>query len=115
MLTEGGDRESARMLWRQIREGADNDALRNIADLRLVQLDAMDTIDALDVTLRRFEALARRRPGSWRELIDAQLLPGVPLDPTGAPFDFDADRATARVARHSPLWPMPQGFAARRR
>jgi hypothetical protein len=111
MHSERGDRESARMLWQQIRDTADAEMVQKTADLRLAQFDAMDAIDKLNGVLLRFEAAANRMPTDWRELVAARLLRGIPLDPTGVPYEIDQFNRTARVAEHSPLWPMPKGFA----
>lgn len=112
MHSESGDRESARMLWREIRESADNDQLRNIADLRLLQFQAMDAIDQLDELLSRFQSQAGRLPQSWQELIATRVLQGIPLDPSGIPFELDTVNGKVSVAERSTLWPLPQGFTA---
>ncbi len=112
MHSESGDRKSARLLWREIRESADNDPLRNIADLRLTQFTAMDAIDQLDETLWRFQSQTDRLPHSWQELVAARLLRGIPLDPTGVPFELDPATGKVGVAERSKLWPLPQGFTA---
>jgi hypothetical protein len=111
MHSERGDRQSARMLWQQIRDSADNEMLANTADIRLAQFTAMDVIDRVNEVLLRFEAASNRMPTDWRELIAARLLRGVPLDPTGVPFEIDQINRTARVSERSALWPMPQGFS----
>lgn len=44
-LQRGGDRRTARFLWRQLRDAADSEWLRREAERRLRQLDALDQID----------------------------------------------------------------------
>ncbi|MGQ0736279.1 MAG: hypothetical protein ACT4QD_21820 [Acidobacteriota bacterium] len=110
MLTEGGDRESARGLWLQIHDSADNDLLRNMARLRLLQFDAMEAIDELNVIVWRFAARAGTLPTSWRELVAAGMIKGVPIDPSGTPYVIDPDTESVRVSDASDLWPMPKGF-----
>ncbi len=110
MHSQRGDRESARILWRELRHGADNDILKKLADERLAQFDAMDAIDRLNDVLLRFEAAQSRLPRDWRELVAVRLLRGVPVDPSGVPFEIDAANATVRLSERSPLWPLPQGF-----
>jgi len=112
MLARGGDRESARMLWRQIREGADNDWLKNTAEIRLAQFDALDAIDALNLIVWRYEVRVGRMPGSWQELVSARVLRAIPLDPAGVPYVLDPVNEDVKLAQRSPLWPLPEGFEA---
>ena len=44
-LAEGGNRDSSRRLWTEIRDHSDYDWLKNQARFRLSQLDALDEID----------------------------------------------------------------------
>ena len=47
-LIEGGDRASSRILWQRLHETAEAPYIKSNAELRLAQLDAMDTIDQLN-------------------------------------------------------------------
>lgn len=106
-LTEGGDRSRSRLLWQQLLETADNDWMRQNAERRLVQLDALDDIDLLEARLGEFRSRFGRHAGSWEELIKAGLLGGVPVDPTGTPYVIDPFGGDVTVSRESPLYPMP--------
>lgn len=106
-LAEGGNRDLSRQMWRQMREGSDVDWIRRSAEQRLTQLDALDAIDQLAPVIARFKATTGRSPQSWAELVAARLLPGVPLDPSGAPFVLDATSGSVGVSEQSPLWPLP--------
>jgi hypothetical protein len=108
MHADQGNRDSARLLWREIHDAAENETLASIAELRLRQLDAMDGLDQLNALLRQFEQRAGRPAASWTDLVDARLLRRIPLDPAGTPFALDPATAQARVAAASPLSPMPQ-------
>lgn len=107
ILTRGGDRESSRFLWHHIYATADNDWLKETAERRLLQLDALDQIDALDAVVREFRRRADRLPASWRELVRANLLRDEPSDPTGSPYVLDAATGTVTVSESSALWPLP--------
>jgi hypothetical protein len=113
-LAEGGERDLARQMWRQMRDGADVDGIRRSADLRLSQLDAMDRIDALTAAVARFEAAAGRRAQTWNDLVRAGALQGVPLDPAGVPFVLDP-AGGVDVATTSPLAPLPSARTRGRR
>lgn len=112
MHAERGDRRSARALWQQLRDAADNDYLRSAADLRLAQFDAMDVIDQLTAIVARFQRTHGRWPQRWQDLIAARLLRAIPRDAAGEPFALDPATGEVSVARQSALWPMPQGFPA---
>lgn len=107
MLAQGGDRQSARQLWRHMQETADTDWIRRSAAIHLAQYDAMDAIDQLNEVLWRYEARTGRFPRDWRELIRAGVLRGIPVDPLGTPYEIDPVNESVRVAQQSPLWPMP--------
>jgi hypothetical protein len=107
MLTRGGNREASRFMWRNIYETADNDWLRRNAETRLLQLDALDEIDALEAAVRAFEGRLGRYPGSWEELVVAHLVGRVPVDPAGAPYVLDPRTGTVSVSDASTLYPLP--------
>ena len=107
-LQRGGDRESARMLWRQLHDTTEIDWVKESAEIRLMQLDSMDAIDALNQIVWRYEAASGRFPGSWQELIGARVLRSVPMDPTGVPFELEPVNEDVRLSQRSALWPLPQ-------
>lgn len=103
MLTQGADRQSARQLWGRL-AGAQEDWLRRRAQLALVQLDALDAIDQLERTIRERAAAP---PYTWLSLTRAGILPGMPTDPAGTPYEIHPDTGRISVSRQSPLFPMP--------
>ena len=106
-LAAGGSRQSSRTLWQQIYDTADHDWLRAESARRLTQLQALDDIDQLISAAQRFIDQSGRPPRSWAELIDAELLPGVPVDPTGRPYVMDFISNTINVSSDSELFPLP--------
>ena len=106
-LAAGGSRESSRQLWTELLNNADAGYIQEQARLRLDQLDAMDAIDELTASLQRFTDREGRRPAAWQELVTAERLPGIPLDPAGVPFEVDSLTGKIGVSRQSPLWPLP--------
>ncbi len=106
MLIHGGDRASSRFLWQQLRDSADQEWMRALAERRLLQLQALDVIDRLEPAVRRFAASADP-PYTWERLVRAGVVRGVPLDPAGVPFELGAWSAVVRVSPESPLYPMP--------
>ncbi|MDP1568877.1 MAG: hypothetical protein Q8L86_02650 [Vicinamibacterales bacterium] len=112
-LLKGGDRESSRVLWRQMYESADADWIRRNAERALRQIDARDAIDQLEALVDRFEAANGRRPSGWQDLAGRGGLRGVPLDPAGTPYVLDPATGRVTVSRDSPLWPLPDEPPAR--
>ena len=104
---QGGDRAASRFLWRQLRDAAEQEWLRNLAERRLVQLDALDQIDRLEDAVRRFDSQAGPGRLTWERLVRAGVFRGVPLDPTGVPYELDPIRGTVTVSQRSALFPMP--------
>ena len=106
-LARGGDRQSSRTLWRQLRVSTDDPWLRQNAEARLQQLDALDVLDLLNAAVDRFTAREGRPPREWRDLVSGERLRGVPLDPAGTPFVLDPATGRIALSRDSPLWPLP--------
>lgn len=105
MLTQGNDRASARFMWRQMVQ-ADQTWLRNRAQRALQQIDALDQIDRLAA----FVSTVSRREGepySWHDLVRRGGLRGIPVDPSGTPYEIEPRTGQISVSRKSPLFPMP--------
>jgi len=105
-LAQGGDRRSSRAMWEAIRESADVDWLRQSAERRLAQLQALDVIDALQRAADDYVRRTGQTP-DWAALVRARAVRGVPLDPAGAPYELTPD-GRVRLSRRSPLWPLPE-------
>jgi hypothetical protein len=116
----GGDRETSRELWRQILQVADNDFLRDQAQLRLTQLETMDQIDQLQAVVNRYRAATGRLPESWLTLVRAGMLllrGEAPADPSGSPYRLDSETGRVSLSPTSRLHPLPTeppGAAAER-
>jgi len=105
-LAQGGDRRTSRAMWLSILESADVDWLRKQAEHRLLQLRALDDIDALQARVAAYAARTGERPRDWAVLIRAGLLRGVPRDPAGTPYVLATD-GRVRLSGGSPLSPLP--------
>jgi tetratricopeptide (TPR) repeat protein len=112
MLTQGGEREAARQLWRQLYDSAEVEWLKRAAEIRLAQIDALDQIDQLNMMVWRYKARKQQFPASWQELVLSGVLRGVPVDPSGAPYVLDRTNEDVRLSQQSPLWPLPTGLEA---
>jgi hypothetical protein len=105
-LAEGGDRQSSRTMWESIRQSAEIDWLRRDAERRLSQLTALDQIDALQNLVDQVTKRDGAPPATWAPLLGGHPLPGIPVDPAGAPYELDAS-GRVRLSMKSPLLPMP--------
>ena len=106
-LGKEGDRESARVIWKSLYEQSEPGAIRENALHDLQRLDALDVIDELGRRVSRYRAAAGTPPQSWEDLSRAGLIARQPVDPTGAPFDYDPRKGEFSINRKSPLWQAP--------
>jgi tetratricopeptide (TPR) repeat protein len=105
-LTQGGDRQTSRLLWQALAQSPDNEFLQRDARRRLTQLDALDQIDQLTAIVERARRDGVTAPWSWSILFQQGLLQ-VPIDPTGTPFVIDMTTGKINVSRRSPIFPLP--------
>lgn len=114
-LAEGGDRRSSRLMWQSIRQSAEIEWLRNDAERRLVQLDVMDFIDQVQADVNKAR-VAGVTATTWPDLVRAGAIRGIPVDPSGTPYELDAE-GNVHLSSKSPLFPLPeepkQAFPAR--
>jgi tetratricopeptide (TPR) repeat protein len=106
MLTAGNDRAKARFLWQQMLN-SDQDWLRRNAQRSLMQIDAMDGIDALQNVVNRFPPAAGESH-TWQAIVRRGGLRGIPADPSGTPFVLDPATGKVSVSPSSALSPMPE-------
>lgn len=114
-LAEGGNRDSSRKLWTELRDTTDMEWIRTSAERRLQQLDAMDAIDELNRSVQRFITRHGRPPKTWRELAVDQRWRALPADPTGTSYVLDPDTGRVSLSQQSSLWPLPAGSSVRGR
>jgi tetratricopeptide (TPR) repeat protein len=105
-LAQGGDRRSSRLMWEAIRQSAEVDWQRKDAERRLVQLQALDILDALQRVVDDYVRRTGETP-DWQALVRARVLRGIPVDPTGTPFAL-TPAGRVQLSPSSPLWPPPE-------
>ena len=106
-LAVGGNRADSRRLWSELYESADNAWMRQEAERRLLQLDAIEQVDRYAQIVGRFNQREGRWPTSWRDLADGQSWSEVPVDPLGYPYVLDPASGAISVSSDSPLFPLP--------
>ena len=108
MALEGGSRVLAREIYGRMYEQADDGQVKEMARLRLMNLDSLDDRDTLLKVLTLFQAKMDRCPATWRE-IEPLLLgsnlktnsTGDPLDPGGTPYVLIANKCDLNLDRNS--------------
>ena len=107
---EGGSRATARAIYKQMFDEAQDAQIRETAALRLMQLDSLDERDAIRVTLQTFKAKTGRCANNWREILPLLQTVKLPdgrdfhidksnnlLDPSGAPYILDASNCDVKL------------------
>jgi hypothetical protein len=103
VLARGGDRATAKRMWRQIQDQSDG-VVRANARVNLQVLEALDQAEHLTRLVGEFTRRAGRRPSSLEELRRSGLLRRPALDPSGATFVYDAETGRVRVSPRSALY-----------
>jgi len=104
IVGKGGDRQTARRMWRQMYEQAEEGVIKWNALVRLQMLDALDQADALTVRVAQLERQTGRRPRALAELTTFGIPPRALADPTGVAFEYDAATGRVSVSPRSSLW-----------
>ncbi len=102
VAAEGGDREKARILWTEAYNSTDQESIRLNALNHLAGLQVDDDVEMLERLVKYYEKKNGRRPRSWREMIDAGVVRGFPLDPSGKAYRLTAD-GRVLLSRDSPI------------
>lgn len=109
MKTEGGSRQMARDMYKQIFDDSQDDVSRQNAQLRLMQIDSLDERDLLNSALAEFRSLNNRCAASWSEIfpiLQRKPKTGTDLrfdrsnnfvDPSGEPYLIDRGTCAARL------------------
>lgn len=101
LLAKGGNRDSARFLWQQFYETADNEQMKQNARENLIRLKALDEMDLLGEFISKVETRLGRPVQSIEELIKLAILKQQPLDPKGFPYLYDPETKSVRMSPDS--------------
>lgn len=100
MKTQEGSRETARAMYQQMLDEAQDSQTKEIAARRLLQLDSFDERDAIRLVLDNFKQKTERCAANWREIypflrnqktqsgavLRFESSTFAPLDPTNIPY-----------------------------
>lgn len=99
---KGGSAETARMIWTELYQTTKDPNVRKWAATQLDGLAALEDESHLNVLSEQYRKLFGRYPASTKDLRDARLLAGIPVDPAGYPYAIGED-GKAHVAPESPV------------
>lgn len=119
MRTKGGDRETARAIYQQMLNEAEDEQSRRSAQFRLTELGALDQMDAINALLAE-TAAARGCPASINEVFPKlralRLPPTAPelqinqrnelVDPGGTPYLFDRSKCEIELDQQNSKIPV---------
>ncbi|MGH9356707.1 MAG: tetratricopeptide repeat protein [Terriglobia bacterium] len=91
VAARGGELQTSRILWSQIYRTAQNGSIRRSALEHLAAIQASEEIRALNGILAAFQRKEGRAATSFRDIVAAGFLRGLPRDPGGAPYEIGAD------------------------
>ncbi|MEO8573280.1 MAG: hypothetical protein ABI481_04865 [Pyrinomonadaceae bacterium] len=113
MKTEGGSRDVARQMYKQILAEAEDESSRQNAEIRLLEIDSLDERDSITAALSDFRASNNRCPANWADLLPTlqkRLRDGRGLrvdrannfvDPGGTPYLLDRQTCTVNLGPES--------------
>ena len=100
LMAKGGSRESARFLWQQFYDTADNAQMKRNAKENLLRLQALDDMDVLRDLISKIEARLGRPVESIEELVKLGLIK-QPLDPKGFTYVYNPQTRTVELSPDS--------------
>lgn len=87
MQAEGGSRDTAREIYKQMLNESDDEQVKEMAAGRLLWLRSLDERDGLRRVLIAYKEARGNCPASWAELKSTLTRAGFKLDGQGAPLD----------------------------
>jgi len=91
IASRGGALDTSRMIWSEVYETTQDEQVKKRALEALKGLKAQSDEMQLDQLADDYHARFGRYPQSARELVDAAMIKGIPLDPDGFPYVFGAN------------------------
>lgn len=98
MAEHAEDYTTARILWTATYESSKENNIRENAAEHLRSLRIDEDVTQLQAAVDRFAQSSGRPPADLWEVVAAEHLPGIPVDPDGNPYELSAD-AQVRVAQ----------------
>jgi tetratricopeptide (TPR) repeat protein len=91
IATKGGALDTSRMIWSEVYETTKDEQVKKRALEALKGLKAQSDEMQLDQLAQDYHSHLGHYPQSTRDLVEAGMIKGVPLDPDGFPYAFGPD------------------------
>lgn len=88
MAEQGGDAETARLLWTTTYETTQDQQIKANAISHLQCLEVDEVVPKLEAVVRQYSERTGHAPQSWVELVQAGYLRGIPVDPIGHAYQL---------------------------
>jgi len=111
MKTKGGSRETARAIYREMFNSAEDESIKVAAQSRLAELDYQDQSEAIDRALSGFVETNGRCPNTLAEIMPQLLKTELPehrdfamdkarnlVDPWGTPYILDREKCAIKTS-----------------
>ena len=108
--SEGGSRETARAIYRQMFDEAEDTQVKENAELRLLELDSLEERDAIRKVLQEYQTKNNRCANNWREILPLLQTVKLPngkdfridksndlIDPSDVPYVLDRDNCDVKL------------------
>ena len=110
VASRGGALDTSRMIWSQVYETTTDEQVKKMALSELKGLKAQSDEMQLDQLAEAYHQRFNRFPATPRELYEAGMVQGIPLDPDGFPYAFGLDgksqldpKSTIKIDPGAPL------------
>jgi hypothetical protein len=100
-LSQGGEIETAKDLWRHQMEGSTREDIRENARNHLASIQVDEDIWTLEFFVERYAAVYGASPARLEELVRAGFLIYVPKDPSGVPYQYDPAAGAVHLSAES--------------
>ena len=91
MAQHAGDTQMARALWTTTYQSSQEKQIRGNAVAHLRALQIADDVTALQERVGQYGQKTGQLPRSMADLVAANLLPAIPLDPSGRPYKLSPE------------------------
>jgi len=108
IASQGGTRDISAQLWSEVYDSATVANIKNNALLHLKLLKAESDCQQLDLVAAEYQKRSGRRAKNMRELVEARLVPNLPIDPDGYVYTFNAE-GKVQLNAASPLFKQQPG------
>jgi tetratricopeptide (TPR) repeat protein len=102
VAAEGESYATSMFLWKEVYDSTSDPLVKKNALQHLRLLQVKEDCRRLDALADEYAKRNGKRPATMRELVQAGLINGIPVDPEGFAYDFGAD-GKAEVNLNSPL------------